>query len=137
MKSHFSQSGQIFSQFWVFEAIFEARGKNLRIFKNSVCTFFCTQNNRLDLTVLTQKMFFKKEPPQAYIFAKINLNMARQTKPPANNSISQIYQPRVGHFSNLFLLTDEDGLFEYNEMVQTENQNCKKARPYLAKVLFI
>ena len=31
MKSHFSQSGQVFPQFWVFEAIFEARGKNLSI----------------------------------------------------------------------------------------------------------
>jgi len=55
MKSHFSQSGQVFPQFWVFEAIFEARGKNLRIFKNSVCTFYCTQNDRLDATVSMQK----------------------------------------------------------------------------------
>ena len=55
MKSLFSQSGQVFLQFWVFEAIFEARGKNLRIFKNSVCTFYCTQNDCLDPTVSMQK----------------------------------------------------------------------------------
>ena len=55
MKSQFSQSGQVFPQFWVFEAIFEARGENLRIFKNSVCTFYCTQNDRLDPTVSMQK----------------------------------------------------------------------------------
>ena len=29
MKSRFSKSGQVFPQFWVFEAIFEARGENV------------------------------------------------------------------------------------------------------------
>ena len=61
MKSHFSQSGQVFPQFWVFEAIFEARGKNLWIFKNSICTFYCTQNNRLDATVLMEKSAWKTD----------------------------------------------------------------------------
>ena len=63
MKSHFSQSGQVFPQFWVFEAIFEARGKNLRIFKNSFCTFYCTQNDRLDPTVSMQKSVWKTDHP--------------------------------------------------------------------------
>ena len=64
MKSHFSQSGQVFPQFWVFEAIFEARGKNFRIFKNSVCTFYCTQNDRLNPTVSMQKSVWKTDHPR-------------------------------------------------------------------------
>ena len=55
MKSHFSQSGQVFQQFWVFEAIFEAPGENVQVFKNFDCTFYGTQNDRLDPTVSMQK----------------------------------------------------------------------------------
>ena len=55
MQSLFSQSGQVFPQFWAFEAIFEARRENFQIFKNIDCTFYCTQNDHLDPTVSMQK----------------------------------------------------------------------------------
>ena len=54
------------------EATFEASGQNLLIFKNSVCIFYRTEKDRLCL---------KNGPPWAEIFAKMFLNMARQTKP--------------------------------------------------------
>ena len=54
-KNLLSQSALVFPQFWVFEAIFEARRQNLPIFKNFICTFYCTQNDRLDPTVSMQK----------------------------------------------------------------------------------
>ena len=43
--------------------------------------------------------------------------MAYQTKPPAKNGFSQIFQHRVGRFSNRFFVLkpwDWDGRFEYN-----------------------
>ena len=49
------------------------------------------------------KIGLKNEPPWAEIFKKMFFNMAHQTKLPANNSFSQIYQLRLGHFSNRFL----------------------------------
>ena len=55
MKSVFAQLALVFPQFWVFEAIFDACGQNCHKLFYSVCTFYCTQNNRLDLTVSTQK----------------------------------------------------------------------------------
>ena len=55
MKSLFPQSALFSPQFWVFEAIFEARGQNFPFFENSVCSFYCTQNDRLDPTVSMQK----------------------------------------------------------------------------------
>ena len=61
MKSVFAQLALVFPQFWVFEAIFEARGQNFPIFKNSVCTFYCTQNDRLDPTVSMQKSVWKSD----------------------------------------------------------------------------
>ena len=53
MKSLFSQSALFSPQFWVFEAIFEARGQNFPFLKNSVCTFYCTQNDRFKRMVLS------------------------------------------------------------------------------------
>ena len=61
MKSLFSQLALFFPQFWVFEAIFEAHGQNFLIFKNSICTFYCTQNDRLDPTVSMQKLVWKSD----------------------------------------------------------------------------
>ena len=87
MKSIFSQSALVFPQFWVFEATFEARGQNLLIFKNSVCTFYCTQNDCL----FNAKIGLKHGPPWAEILAKMFLNMAHQTKP----------QPHFVFFSNI------------------------------------
>ena len=63
MRCLFSQSALVFPQFWVFEATFEARGQNPLIFKNSVCTFYCTQNDRLDPTVSMQKLVWKTNHP--------------------------------------------------------------------------
>ena len=57
MKSLFSQSGQVFTQFWVFEAILEARGKFFWSFKNSLWTFYCTQNECLNAMVSMQSRF--------------------------------------------------------------------------------
>ena len=63
MNSHFAQSGLVFPQFWVFEAIFEVRGQNSQHLYGSVCTFYCTQNDRLNLTVSTQKSVWKTTHP--------------------------------------------------------------------------
>ena len=63
MKSLFSQSALFFPQFWVFEAIFEARGQNFQIFKNSVCTFYCIQNDHLNPTISMQKSVWKTDHP--------------------------------------------------------------------------
>ena len=59
MKSLFSQSALVFLQFWGFEVIFEARRQNLLIFKNSVCSFYCTQNSRLHPMVSMQYVTLK------------------------------------------------------------------------------
>ena len=61
MTSIFAHSIWILQKLSEIEAIFEARGKNLRIFKNSVCTFYCTQNDRLDPTVSMQKSVWKTD----------------------------------------------------------------------------
>ena len=59
MKSVFAQLALVFPQFWVFEAIFDACGQNFHIFFHSVYTFYCTQNNRPEHTVSTQKSVWK------------------------------------------------------------------------------
>ena len=63
MKGLFSQSALGFTQFWVFESIFEARGKKFPIFKNCVFTFYCTQNDSLDPMVSMQKLVWKTDQP--------------------------------------------------------------------------
>ena len=98
MKSLFSQSALVVPQFWGFEAIFEARGKIFSIFKNSFCNFYCTLNDRLDPTVFNAKIGLKNGPPRAEIFAKMFLNMARQTKPQPHFGFSQISRPSVVPF---------------------------------------
>ena len=53
--------------------------------------------------VFNAKIGLKNGPPWAAIFAKMLLNMARQTKPQSNYAFSQISQHRVSHFYNQFL----------------------------------
>ena len=63
MKSHFAQSGPVFLQFWFFEAIFEVNGQNSQHLFCSVWTFYCTQNDRLNLTVSTHNSVWKTTHP--------------------------------------------------------------------------
>ena len=53
----FSQLALFFLQFWVFEAIFEARGKNFSISKNSVCTSYCTLSDGFNAKIGLQTCF--------------------------------------------------------------------------------
>ena len=103
MKSLFFQSALVFPQFWVFDTTFEASGQNLPILKNSVCAFYCTQNDRLHPTILMQKSVWKMDH-----LGQIYLEKCFQTwhaKPNCNPILffTQISQPRVVRFSNRFL----------------------------------
>ena len=78
MNTHFAQSSLVFPpQLLVFEAIFEVHGQN--IFFCSVCTFYCTQNDRPDLTVSTQKSVWKTSHSGLRYLQKCILT--RHTKP--------------------------------------------------------
>ena len=117
MNSHFAQSGLVFPQFWVFEAIFKVHGQNSQHLFCSICTFYCTQNDRPDLTVSTQKSVWKMThrglrylrktfstrglvwcAVLEYIFANISAQSGSFSKP-------------------IFALKpwDRDGRFEYNK----------------------
>ena len=87
MKSNFPLSGLAVLQFQVFEEIFEVKVQvQIFLFFYSVFTFYCTQNDCLNLTVSKQN---KYESHCAKIFAKIFLSMAHLTKPLANNGFPQ------------------------------------------------
>ena len=79
MNNHFAQSGLVFMQFWVFKAIFEGHGQNSQHLFCSVWTFYCTQNDRLNLTVSTQKSVWKTTHPGLRYLQKFIL--PRHTKP--------------------------------------------------------
>ena len=55
MNTHLAQSGQIFLQIRFFKAILEVQGQILYNEFQSVCGFYDTQNDCLNLTVSTQK----------------------------------------------------------------------------------
>ena len=61
MTSIFAHSIWILQKLSEIEEIFKAHGKNLWILKNSVCTFYCTQNDRLDPMVSMQKSVWKTD----------------------------------------------------------------------------
>ena len=63
MKSLSFQSGLVFPKFWGFEAIFEVHGQHFHISFYSVCTYYCTQNDQLDLMICSQQ---KNTPFSAY-----------------------------------------------------------------------
>ena len=119
MKSLFSQSALFFPQFWVFEAIFEARGQNFLILKNSVCIFYCTQNDRLDPTISMQKSVWKTDHPgpRYSMFRNIFANVSAHGCP----FIKPIFALKPW---------DQDGCFECNKMykqsfLKSENFACE------------
>ena len=95
MKSHFSQSGQVFLQYWVFEAIFEARRKNLRILLYSKRPSRCHGFNA--------KIGLKNGPLWAEIFEKNQNGVAVWFGGPCLKTFLQISRARVVRFSNRFL----------------------------------
>ena len=118
MKSLFAQSGLVFPKFWVFEAIFEACGQNFPIFKNSVCTFYCTLNDRLDLTVSMQKPVWKTEHPgPRYLKNKTKCGCGLDGVPCLKNIFANILAQGSPFFNPIFALKprDRDGRFEYNK----------------------
>ena len=102
MKSLFSQLALVFPQFWVFEAIFEARGENNRFLKTPFVTLIVLKTTA-SIPRFQCKNRFENGPPWAEILAKMFLNMACQTKPWPHFVFSQLSRPRVVRFSNRFL----------------------------------
>ena len=156
MKSLFSQLALFFPQFWVFEAIFEARGENFLIFENSICAFYCTQNDRLDPTVSMQKSVWKTDHRGP---RNLQNHFSTWHAKPNRNLIfvfCQISRPRVVHFSNRFLhwnrgietvvlstIKGTNGVFKNPKIfpraskIASKTQNCGKTWPDWEKWLFI
>ena len=117
MKSLFSQSALVFRQFKLFEATFEARGQNLLIFKNSVCTFYCTQNERLHPTVSMQKSVWKTDHHGPRYLRKTKWGCRLVWRAMFKFFFANIMAHNGPFFKPIFALKpwDGDGRFEYNK----------------------
>ena len=130
MNSHFAQSGLVFPQFWVFEAIFEVRGHNSQHLFCSVCTFYCTQNDRLNLTVSTQKSVWKMmHPDPRYIQNSFLTFWAKPNRQPKQILVN--FSGNIGSFYKpIFALKpwDRAGHFEYHESYILSRKRITKFR---------
>ena len=79
MKSLFSQSGQIFLQFRVFEAMFEAQGNFFGYLKTLFVTIIVLKTT-VSIPRFQRKDQFEKRTTLCQDICKKNLNMARKTK---------------------------------------------------------
>ena len=134
MKNLFSQSGQVFSQFLVFEAILRLVGFFLS-FKNSLWTFYCTQNECLNAMVSMQNWFKKWATPGRDIWEKQNV-VAIWFCVPCLNFFTNISAQGGPFFKPIFSLKawDQNGCFEYNNRYKWSFWISKKKFPRASKI---
>ena len=113
MKRVFAQLALVFPQFWVFEAIFDPCGQNFHRLLYSVYPLLLYSKRPSQSHGFNAKIGLKNEPLWAEIFTKMFFNMARQTKPPANNVFLKYLSPGWVIFQTDFCV--ETGHFSYNK----------------------
>ena len=151
MKSLFSQSGQVFLQFWVFEVILDAWGKFFESFKTPFLPFIVLKTT-FWISRLQCKNRFEKQTTLGRDICKIILSVARQTKRQPHFVFSQINQPRVVCFLNRFLhwnrgietvilskIKGTNGIFKNPTKFPraSKPQNCGKTWPDWEKRLYL
>ena len=131
MNSHFAQSGLVFPQFWVFEAIFKVHGQNSQHLFCSICTFYCTQNDRPDLTVSTQKSVWKMTHRGLRYLRKTIFGSRFGLVCRVRIHFCKYLSPEWLVFKPIFALKlwDRDGCFEYNKRY--------KRRKKISKILYL
>ena len=154
MKSLFSQSDQVFPQFLVFEAIFEACGNFFLVLKTLFGPFIVLKTN-VSVPWFRCKIVYKTGHPGPRYLRKTKWGCGLVWRAMFKNIFANISAHVGPIFKPIFALKpwDGDGRFEYNKRykrtkkcqeicsltlnIASKTQNCGKTRPNWAKWPFI